>query len=615
MDSEDFILQPMEDELAGYTSSSEYEWTPSKARRKLDFGTKPYKDQSFFFDLKTCTRLPELEKGVSDFGGRIERFLCKDVTCVVTDRRDWKRFVGPSNNTSILDFITKTKAQTPSAPKSRNMSVPSSRGQALLMKSAIRRPSVGSSDALTNAKSWGIKIKHVTEVLNEIRAYRKKFPDEKKFDSKSFIPLDNGNNVEFLIIPYIKIEDKTGKYRPDFKNFKSNPTVDCQISIGSPFVNRLYEHKEIESSKKPMAYDSKKASQHTKAKQDVAKQQGYCECCDTCYNDLNVHLSSRVHSEFANDDNNFKELDSVIKYVGSFKSFIQGCLEQEQRENDNVAMDPVVPTKQIVEQVYSDNAVDFRLQNSSKTEKFKDPYSLEAFSIKSTPRFNDYIADEIRQVDETPKILREKRLTDSIQSESESETKSENDSCIAFKPKRLSDIPEYEDDVFVDDDKTCLKIGSNKACIISSSSQSTQCRKSQSSIALDNENKTDSRSTWNVRPISCTKLKIVRSNPYDLSENHDNYNVSVKPLTKTPKQKPTSSQWSVTRSGGMKLKFCRVLLTPLQSADDTEQTMWRVKRSGDCRLIFSTEGKKKRKDVPVLSDRKNRQSKKRKLVL
>ena len=86
-------------------------------------------NQKFFLDVKDYSRVDRLEADIRQFGGIIEKFLSKEITCVVTNRTRTENLL-PHKDASTPTTSQK-RSLRPSACGGRVMS----RGQSLLMRS------------------------------------------------------------------------------------------------------------------------------------------------------------------------------------------------------------------------------------------------------------------------------------------------------------------------------------------------------------------------------------------------------------------------------------------------------------------------------------------------
>ena len=90
----------------------------------------------------------------------------------------------------------------------------------------------------------------------------------------------------------------SGLYRPMILEFPEWPTINYDSKPPScPF---------------DIPYKVKIAKQ-AKVKVKSKKRTGYCECCKVKFTNLNNHLKSKENTEFANNPENYKELDEIIK--------------------------------------------------------------------------------------------------------------------------------------------------------------------------------------------------------------------------------------------------------------------------------------------------------------
>nr|XP_045014313.1 protein DBF4 homolog B isoform X2 [Jaculus jaculus] len=197
--------------------------------------------------------------------------------------------------------------------------VPLSRGKELLQK-AIRNqrsntggPS-GSSSLLMNARSWGVKVLHVDEMMVHVQqlslnssCVKKQEPDKPQGTHPG--SESRTQKVVRLKAPFLKIEDVSRKFRPSHLQFRSFP----EISFLGP--------KDASPFEVPTTPGS---SHHTRGLKDLKpcvqstapttprRRKGFCECCQVAFTELRLHLQSAQHQTFALDPGPYAEVDRII---------------------------------------------------------------------------------------------------------------------------------------------------------------------------------------------------------------------------------------------------------------------------------------------------------------
>lgn len=141
--------------------------SPDAGRRQ------PFAGKSFYLDLPAGKNLQFLTGAIQQLGGVIEGFLSKEVSYIVSSRREAKtESSGTSHRGSSSPSDVRVEIPSIDDPKSSHTrpsqkpvdSVPMSRGKELLQK-AIRNQG-SSSSLLTNARSWGVRILHVDGITS-----------------------------------------------------------------------------------------------------------------------------------------------------------------------------------------------------------------------------------------------------------------------------------------------------------------------------------------------------------------------------------------------------------------------------------------------------------------
>ena len=120
-------------------------------------------------------------------------------------------------------------------------------------------------------------------LCNKAQQSHKKSPSNVGFSKKWDIAtvtinqLFKKGQVRKLKAPFIKVEDRSRRFRPEYLEMTEIPKIDFTTPLGTcPFPPyQLPRHQQMQS--KSMV--------------------GYCECCNVAYSNLDKHLQSQVHQE------------------------------------------------------------------------------------------------------------------------------------------------------------------------------------------------------------------------------------------------------------------------------------------------------------------------------
>nr|XP_020026949.1 protein DBF4 homolog B [Castor canadensis] len=301
-----------------------------KCRKSLSgAGRQPFSGKSFYLDLPTGRNLQFLTGAIQQLGGVIEGFLSKEVSYIVSSRREAKTESSDSSHRGYPSSSeVRMETSSMAIPKGSHArpsqkpvdSVPLSRGKELLQKAIKNQGSSSgggsgsSSSLLTNARSWGVRVLHVEEMMMHVQQLSLCSLCVKKQEVKK--PEGTRPGVESrtwkvarLKAPFLKIEDVNQKFRPFHHQFKSFP----EISFLGP--------KDASPFEAPMTPDS---SHHTRGLKDQEpslqsathtlprRKKGYCECCQETFVELHVHLQSAQHQGFALGAHSYAEVDQII---------------------------------------------------------------------------------------------------------------------------------------------------------------------------------------------------------------------------------------------------------------------------------------------------------------
>lgn len=199
-------------------------------------------------------------------GGHILNFLDKKVDVIIIDK-------------TILRKATHLKL-----PKTKF-----TRSQQMIDKANKKS---GSFSVESFAAKWSIPIIDHNEILyhcttdlykqNMSTSYRKK-----------------------LQAPFIKVEDQSRKYRPEFAEFESFPFMDTTVPVScSPFDTWYKQNSAVN-----------KGAQQNK--------QHFCELCGKKYENLQSHLDTAEHKHAALDNDRYAGVDALIKRGASLKDFVK----------------------------------------------------------------------------------------------------------------------------------------------------------------------------------------------------------------------------------------------------------------------------------------------------
>ncbi|XP_048646135.1 protein DBF4 homolog B isoform X4 [Marmota marmota marmota] len=260
---------------------------------------QPFSGKSFYLDLPAGKNLQLLTGAIQQLGGVIEGFLSKEVSYIVSSRREAKAESGDSGHRGCPSpSEVKVETSSVASPKGNHArpsqkpvhSVPMSRGKELLQKAITKqgsssgRGSGNSSSLLTNARSWGVRVLHVDEMMMHVQQLSHGPSCVKKQEPKQQEGTRPGvesrtRKVARLKAPFLKIEDVSIELK------------DQEPSVQSAVCTMPRRRK------------------------------GYCECCRGAFEDLHVHLQSAQHQAFALEAHSYAEVDRIIAQLSH--SFIE----------------------------------------------------------------------------------------------------------------------------------------------------------------------------------------------------------------------------------------------------------------------------------------------------
>ncbi|KAK3749838.1 hypothetical protein QZH41_015511, partial [Actinostola sp. cb2023] len=311
-----------------------------KGKRRLEFVEQPLKDKKFYLDLEGYKKVSSLAARIQDLGGKVEEFLSKDINYLITNRKDVDTRLSPRSNStpspglSIPSPFPATGTRSSSlkgawplsgdSPQSIETHQPApkhdTRAQAIMKQAqATLTNRYGTSNILTNARTWGVYVIYLDKVLEKLAEFGPS-QAEKQPSIKELMVYGKKQlrvKIRKLQVPFIKVEDQSRQYRPLVKEFKEWPLPDFDSPVGTCPFDTPRERRDQEPKKR-----IKDKYQQKDAKKQQAKK-GYCECCCLHYNSLDVHLKSEHHQSFARKDANYESIDQLISQGPSLKVFLE----------------------------------------------------------------------------------------------------------------------------------------------------------------------------------------------------------------------------------------------------------------------------------------------------
>ncbi|XP_059179996.1 uncharacterized protein dbf4b [Centropristis striata] len=299
-------------------------------------GQKKLEGKTFYLDSVKKRSTALLLEAVSLLGGRVESFLHKDVSFVVTgsqevlkeqkctDSKSGAKRTSEEAKSPIMqrESVLSSDKRRPGTPRPVACG---SRGKALLEKAIRNNERLQVSSVLANARSWGVKILYVDDVLlylkqlsrESISAMHKR-PERTSTKQGSHVV-----KAAPLRSPYLKIEDLSRKYKPLHMQSMTFPTL-CYSGRFSPFESPppRFEKKTEPEENKTREKKKVKSSVQDKTPSPLScgpspwrprkKDLSYCECCHQPFTNLEEHLQSDHHRAFVLDLSNYSMVDQLV---------------------------------------------------------------------------------------------------------------------------------------------------------------------------------------------------------------------------------------------------------------------------------------------------------------
>ncbi|KAK0050918.1 asparagine-rich protein [Biomphalaria pfeifferi] len=377
----------------------------NKGKKKTKAGDKnsqnlPLLNKLIYIDIKQGKQCELIEEQLKKLGAKVEKFLSCEVNYVIS-------LTGPFKTDK-----TNAKEDNPQSPSFGNLTSPFncgpsptgnneakravvSRGKALAQIACAKNQA---SSVVANAEKLGIKIisleaasKWLEKELKKLdREFNNESKDEDKANTVNPKIIGNKKKKKQLKGPFIKFEAINKLYRPVKSELPCWPKInllappglcpfgEAKLKVQNHYKTRkclpvqklpclepfLTEHKG-EQKRAPVRVSPVSAvvgvpivttgevrgnlAVHLKKSTQLNKQQGYCDCCEMKYNNLNEHLSSYDHRAFARDKSNYESLDALINSSPSTVQFLQSVLlkhcvqKQDLHENSENCVEIFLP--------------------------------------------------------------------------------------------------------------------------------------------------------------------------------------------------------------------------------------------------------------------------------
>ncbi|XP_009273960.2 PREDICTED: LOW QUALITY PROTEIN: protein DBF4 homolog A [Aptenodytes forsteri] len=301
---------------------------------------KPLTGKVFYLDIPSNVISEKIGKDLKELGGRVESFLSKDISYLVSNKKEAK-FAPTLGQISPVPSPESARnggnsSPHPSSRKDRRDgssfkivdTVRMSRGKSLVEKAIKEQDLIPSGSILSNALSWGVKILHIDDVKNYIEQKKKELYLIKRAGS-SFKDVEKQvtapKSRSRLKNPFVKVEDRSHHYRPFYLQLPSFPFLNyCVPKPYSPFeVDKKHPsgQKQTQSKQRNKINSDKDCGTPVQLLQKDKKKRGYCECCGKKYEDLQTHLESEQHRNFA-QSTQYQVVDDIIsKFVYEFVEY------------------------------------------------------------------------------------------------------------------------------------------------------------------------------------------------------------------------------------------------------------------------------------------------------
>ncbi|XP_036103074.1 protein DBF4 homolog A isoform X2 [Molossus molossus] len=317
---------------------------------------KPLWGKVFYIDLPSVTISEKLQKDIKDLGGRVEEFLSKDISYLISNKKEAK-FAQTFGRISPVPspesaYTAETTSPHPSHDGSSFKSpdtVCLSRGKLLAEKAIKDHDFISSNSILSNASSWGVKILHIDDIRYYIEQKKKELCLLKKSstsvrDVGKRVGVGTQKTRSRLKKPFLKVEDMSQLYRPFYLQLTSMPYINYSIQKpSSPFdIDKPSNIQKQTQVKLRIQTDGNKCGGiPIQLQLKEKKKKGYCECCLQKYEDLETHLLTEQHRNFA-QSNRYQVVDDIVsKLVLDFVEYEKDMPKKKRLKYSVGSLSPV----------------------------------------------------------------------------------------------------------------------------------------------------------------------------------------------------------------------------------------------------------------------------------
>ena len=125
-----------------------------------------------------------------------------------------------------------------------------------------------------------------------------------------------GLTIKQLQVPFIKVEDQSRKYRPEFVEFKCFPFMDTTVPMPCSPLDTWFK------------LNSTGNKDFNDENGDQQNRQYFCELCSKNYIEIQSHLGTAEHKHAAMDDASYAGVDALIKKGASVEDFLKMIKEK-----------------------------------------------------------------------------------------------------------------------------------------------------------------------------------------------------------------------------------------------------------------------------------------------
>ncbi|KAJ6666701.1 hypothetical protein lerEdw1_020425 [Lerista edwardsae] len=319
---------------------------------------KPLTGKVFYLDIPSNTLSEKIAKDLKELGGRVEGFLSKEISYLISNKKEAKfaQTLGQASPVPSPESLCNggNSSSHPSSRRDRHdgssfkmaNTVRLSRGKSLVEKAIKEQVCIIQECHFLFFSLEVADIKnYIDQKKKDISLIKKSSAEVKDAEKESTVQKTKSK----LKTPFLKVEDRRCHYRPFYLQLSSFPVVNYfNPKPCSPFEvekKNVNGQKQVQNKQRNPANSDKGRGFPIQVPARHKKRKGYCECCLKKYDDLQIHLESEQHQNFA-QSSHYQVVDDIIsKFPCDFVELRENTPKIKRRKCSIGQIAPLIGTK------------------------------------------------------------------------------------------------------------------------------------------------------------------------------------------------------------------------------------------------------------------------------